>query len=144
MCCDIRKGTDNDAKYLDVMREHIEPNEAWRGWGRSNSRSSLKEIHDRKAFFITKLKSDTRIYIKNPNPDRYANGNIKKSTNYIKIDIQEIIKPLVEGETIELKDIYLGQKKDLKTRLIITKLTEDNKKKDSLDIWKKFKKVVEH
>ena len=134
MCCDIRKGTDNDAKYLDVMREHIEPNDLKLADLGYYKVEYLKEIHDRKAFFITKLKSDTRIYIKNPNPDRYANGNIKKSTNYIKIDIQEIIKPLVEGETIELKDIYLGQKKDLKTRLIITKLTEDNKKKDSLDI----------
>jgi len=140
MCCDIRKGTDNDATYLNTMCEYIEPYDLKLADLGYYKVEYLKEIHDRKAFFITKLKSDTRIYIKNPNPDRYANGNIKKSTNYIKIDIQEIIKPLVEGETIELKDIYLGQKKDLKTRLIVTKLTEENKKKRQFKHLKDIKK----
>jgi len=38
-------------------------------------------------------------------------GFIKRkseSTEYIKIDIFEIIKPLADGETIEIKDIYNG------------------------------------
>ncbi len=36
---------------------------------------------------------------------------------------------MVEGETIELNDIYISSKKELKSRLIITKLTEENKSK---------------
>ena len=50
-------------------------------------------------------------------------------TEYIKIDIFEIIKPLADGETIEIKDIYIGSKEELKSRLIITKLSEENKQK---------------
>jgi hypothetical protein len=34
---------------------------------------------------------------------------------------------LVQGVTIELNDIYIGSKKELKSRLIVTKLTEENK-----------------
>lgn len=42
------------------------------------------------------------------------------------------MKPLAEGETIELKDIYIGSKNELKNRLIITKLTEENKRRREL------------
>ena len=129
MCCDIRKGTDNDATYLNTMSEYIEPNDLKLADLGYYKVGYLKEIDDNQAFYISKLKSDTRRYIENPNPDKHKNGNIKKSTKYIKIDIQEIVKPLTEGETIELKDIYLGQKKDVKSRLIVTKLTEENKRK---------------
>ena len=140
MCCDIREGTDNDANYLHTMSEYIEPNDlklADLGYYKT---SYLKEIDNKKAFYISKLKSDTRIYIENPNPDKHKNGNIKKSSKYIKIDIQEIVKPLTEGETIEIKDIYLGQNKDLKSRLIVTKLTEENKRQKQTKHIKEIKK----
>ncbi len=45
------------------------------------------------------------------------------SVSQIKIDIFELIKPLADSETIELKDTYIGSQKELKTRLIITKLS---------------------
>ncbi len=43
-------------------------------------------------------------------PKEYANnfpgaGGIKKSSKYIKLDILELSKSLIEGETIELKDV---------------------------------------
>lgn len=140
MCCDIREGTDNDATYLNTMSEYIEPGDlklADLGYYKA---SYLKEIDRKKAFYISKLKSDTRIYIRNPNPDKHKNGNIKKSTKYIKIDIQELVKPLSEGETMELKDVYIGQKKDLKSRLIVTKLTEENKRQKQIKHTKEIKK----
>ena len=89
----------------------------------------LKQIDSKKAFFISKLKSTTVVYKKNPNPQRNSKGQILKSTEYIKIDIFELIKPLADGQTIELKDTYIGSKKELKSRLIITKLSEENKGK---------------
>jgi len=84
----------------------------------------LKQIDSKKAFFISKLKSTTVIYKKNPNPQRNSKGEMLKSTEYIKIDIFELITPLADGQTVELKDTYIGSKKELKSRLIITKLSE--------------------
>ena len=66
--------------------------------------------------------------MKNPNPEKYKVGTIKKSSEYIKIDIIKLAEPLAAGETIELNDIYIGSK-ELKSRLIVTKLTEENKVK---------------
>lgn len=74
----------------------------------------LKKLDKSGTSFISKVKSNTSLYIRNPNPERYKVGTIKKSSEYIKIDILELAKPLGKGETIELKDIYIGSKKELK------------------------------
>lgn len=58
--------------------------------------------------------------MKNQPPKKYKFGTIKKYSEYIKIDI---IK-LAAYEIIELNDIYIGSKKELKNRLIVRKLTE--------------------
>jgi len=92
----------------------------------------LKKLDKSGTSFISKVKSNTSLYIRNPNPERYKVGTIKKSSEYIKIDILELAKPLGKGETIELKDIYIGSKKELKSRLIVTKLTEENKIKKQI------------
>ncbi|MPQ45050.1 transposase [Clostridium tarantellae] len=43
---------------------------------------------------------------------------------FIKLDIYESIKNLEEGQTIELKDVFIGTEKELKPRLILTKLNK--------------------
>ncbi len=72
----------------------------------------LKRLDKSGTSFISKVKSNTSLYIKNPNPEKYKVGTIKKSSEYIKIDIIKLIEPLTAGETIELNDIYIGSKKD--------------------------------
>ncbi|MBU3090475.1 transposase, partial [Clostridium gasigenes] len=90
------------------------------------------------AYYLSKIRSTTAIYIKNDNPEIMSNGNVKKDSLYKRVDIQEIVKPLAEGETIELLDIYIGKNNKFKTRLIVTKLTaECNKQRE-----KKFLKDV--
>lgn len=73
----------------------------------------LKEIYSNNAFYISKLKSGKFLYTKNSDVRRRKDGFIIKSSDYKKIDIFEIIKPLADGETIELKDIYIGSKKQV-------------------------------
>ena len=140
LCCDTCSGTSSDSKYVETMDKYTKPGDlrlADLGYYKIDY---LKKIHDKKAFFISKLKSTSIIYKKNLNPKIKTNGEILKSTEYIKIDIFELIKPLAYGETIELKDIYIGSKKELKTRLIITKLTEENKKKREIKHLKAVKR----
>ncbi|SQC85580.1 transposase [Clostridium perfringens] len=89
----------------------------------------LKRLNKSWISFISKVKSNTSRYMKNPNPEKYKVGTIKKSSEYIKIDIIKLVETLAAGETIELNDIYIGSKRELKSRLIVTKLTEENKVK---------------
>lgn len=129
LCCDFFSGTVNDYNYLDAMDAQTMQGDlrlADLGYYKVDY---LKQIDLKGAFYISKLKSTTSLYKKNPDVKRRKNGSIIKSSEYKKIDIFEIIKPLADGETIELKDIYIGSKKELKNRLIITKLSEENKTK---------------
>lgn len=127
MRIDIYPGTKSDAEYLKTMKKDKDCKDlklADLGYFKVDY---LKRLDKSGTSFISKVKSNTSLYIKNPSPERYKVGTIKKSSEYIKIDILELAKPLAEGETIELKDIYIGSKKELKSRLIVTKLTEENK-----------------
>lgn len=134
--CDPMSGSINDASYLDKMYGNIENGDlrlADLGYYKINY---LNNIDEKKAFYISKIKSTTPIYKKNPNPERTKRGKIIKSSEYIRIDARDLIKPLADGETIEIKDIYIGSKKELKTRLIITKLSEEDKCKRNLKLEK--------
>lgn len=140
MRVDIFSGTTNDAEYLEVMKNDKDLKDlklADLGYFKIEY---LKEINKSGSSFISKIKSNTLLYRKNPNAERSKTGDIKKSTEYIKIDILELIKPLAQGETIELKDIYIGSKKELKSRLIVTKLTEENKIKREITHKKSLRK----
>ena len=129
ICCDTYSGTSSDGKYVDVMDNYTKEGDLRLSDLGYYKIDYLKKIDEKKAFFISKLKSTSTVYKKNPEPTLRKNGTVVKSTEYIKIDIFEIIKPLADGETIEIKDIYIGSKEELKSRLIITKLSEENKQK---------------
>ena len=68
---------------------------------------------------------NTRIYIKNPNPEYFKNGTLKKQTEYIQLDMAQIMSELAAGETLEIPEAYIGQKQKLLTRVIIHRLTDD-------------------
>ena len=59
-------------------------------------------------YFISRLKLNTNVYIKNPNPAFFHNGTIKKQTEYIKINLQMMIERLLPGETYEVGNVYVG------------------------------------
>ncbi|MFP3670917.1 transposase, partial [Priestia sp. SIMBA_032] len=54
----------------------------------------LQHIQDQKAYYISRIKSNTRIYQKNPNPDYFRDGRIKKGTEYIQIDMEVLMNTL--------------------------------------------------
>ncbi|MBJ8056324.1 transposase, partial [Bacillus cereus] len=58
----------------------------------------LQHIHDSKAYYISRIKSNTRIYQKNPNPDYFRGGRIKKSTQYIQLDMENLMNSLRSGQ----------------------------------------------
>lgn len=140
-CCEVQEGVVADASYTNTMLSMIKPNDlslADLGYFKSDF---LNKIKEKGAYYISKIKCNTRVYIKNPNPEFYkTTGNIKKSTEFIKVDIYESIKNLREGETIELKDIFIGSEKELKPRLILTKLDKEQTEKRADKLLKNVKK----
>ncbi|PGP50421.1 IS4 family transposase, partial [Bacillus thuringiensis] len=68
----------------------------------------LQHIQDQKAYYISRIKSNTRIYQKNPNPDYFRDGRIKKGMEYIQIDMEVLMNSLQPGQTYEISDAYVG------------------------------------
>ncbi|GLV67219.1 IS4 family transposase [Bacillus mycoides] len=89
----------------------------------------LQHIHDKKAYYISRIKSNTRIYQKNPNPEYFQDGRIKKNTQYIQLDIENLMNSLHSGQTYEITDAYVGMNDKVPTRVIFHRLTKEQQQK---------------
>ncbi|MBW9159777.1 IS4 family transposase, partial [Clostridium tagluense] len=98
------------------------------------------DIEDREAFYISRLKPNIAVYIENKDIEYYKNGSPKKSSLFKRIYISDIMKQMVEGDRYEIKDVYVGKEKSLKTRLILYKSTNDQLKKRTEKSVKNAKK----
>ncbi|MGH0512539.1 IS4 family transposase [Bacillus cereus] len=89
----------------------------------------LQHIQDKKAYYISRIKSNTRIYQKNPNPDYFQDGRIKKGTEYIQVDMEVLMNSLQPGQTYEISNAYVGMTDKVPTRVIIHRLTKEQQQK---------------
>ncbi len=89
----------------------------------------LQHIQDKKAYYISRIKSNTRIYQKNPNSDYFQDGRVKKGTEYIQIDMEVLMNSLQPGQTYEISDAYVGMTDKIPTRLIVHWLTKEQQKR---------------
>ncbi|MCQ6567106.1 IS4 family transposase [Bacillus mycoides] len=89
----------------------------------------LQHIQDKKAYYISRIKSNTRIYQKNPTPDYFQDGRIKKGTEYIQIDMEILMNSLQPGQTCEISNAYVGMTDKVPTRVIVHRLTKEQQQK---------------
>lgn len=85
----------------------------------------LQTIHGKGAYYISRLKLNTRIYIKNPEPEYFNNGTLKKQTEYIKLDMTQMLSDLIPDKKMEIHDAYIGRNQKLPARVIIHRLTDN-------------------
>ena len=84
----------------------------------------FRQIHNKKAFYVSRIKLNSSVYIKSPFPNEFFNGKKKKYSEYKKIDLESIMNELEPGETVEIESVYCGRTEKLPTRLICYKLTQ--------------------
>ncbi|EJV76503.1 IS4 family transposase, partial [Bacillus cereus] len=99
----------------------------------------LQHIQDKKAYYISRIKSNTRMYQKNPNPDYFQDGRIKKATEYIQIDMEVLMNSLQPGQTYEISNAYVGMTDKVPTRVIIHRLTKEQKRLQDQTVREKKK-----
>ncbi|PEM70568.1 IS4 family transposase [Bacillus pseudomycoides] len=88
------------------------------------SLDDLDQMDQRGVYYISRLKLNNKVYIKNEFPEYFRNGTIKKQSQYIKVDLEHIMDTLKPGQVYEIKDAYIGKDKKLFTRVIMYRLTE--------------------
>ncbi len=118
-------GKNNDKTYGADCLESVEAGDlCLRDLGYFDLRD-LQAIHELRAYYISRFHINTCIYVKNPEPEYFKNGTLKKQTEYTQLDMVQIMEELEPGETIEIPEAYIGQIQKLPTRVIIHRLTND-------------------
>ncbi|WP_028777279.1 IS4 family transposase [Shimazuella kribbensis] len=109
------------------------------------SLEDLDQMDQRGAFYISRLKLNNRIYQKNPEPAYFQDGTLKKQTEYLPLDLEEIMNRMQPEETVEIQDTYIGRDKKLPARVILYRLTETQVQKRRKDqAYKEKKKGVKY
>lgn len=100
----------------------------------------LQKMNDEGAYYVSRLKLNTRIYRKNDEPEFFRNGTVKKGILFIQLDTEELMNQLQPGQTLEISEAYIGLYQKLPARVIIHRLTEVQTEKRLKEQAKKEKK----
>jgi len=136
----VGEGKENDQVYGSQCIDSLKKDDVRIGDLGYFSLEDFREIAKKEAYFLSRLKLNTRIYYRNPNPEKFRNGTVKKHTEFIRIDVEQFLETLQPGETIELPKVYIGMYEKLPARVILYRLTEQQMRSREKDITKKEKK----
>ncbi|MGG2064931.1 IS4 family transposase [Bacillus sp. S14(2024)] len=136
----VGEGKENDQVYGSKCIDSLEKGDVRIGDLGYFSIEDFRKIDEKKAYFLSRLKLNTRVYYKNPNPETFRNGAIKKQSEYIQIDVEQFLDTLQPGETRELSEVYIGMCEKLPVRVILYRLTEQQLRNREKDMAKKEKK----
>ena len=132
--CELEAGSIADAKYLGALQNTIEKGDlSLKDLGYFKT-EDLKFIEQMEAFYISRLKVNANLYTREEVVDCRSKGESIVRSRYSYVDIKVLAEPLSEGETLEFNNIYIGNTKKTRTksRLILTKLTEECKRKKEI------------
>jgi len=124
---DVSDITKSDAGFLSTLERSLEKNDLEIKDLGYFSIKNFEVIEESSAYYLSRLKTNTSVYTLNPNPEKFKTGKIRKSTEYIKLDLVEESQSLKLNEIKEL-DVFIGRNK-VKTRLIIYRLPEESVEK---------------
>ncbi|TEA45638.1 IS4 family transposase [Bacillus sp. BH2] len=88
------------------------------------SLEDLDQMDQRGVYYISRLKLNHTVYMKNPSPEYFQNGTVKKQSQYIQVNLEHLMNTLKPGQTYEIKEAYIGKEQKLFTRVVIYRLTE--------------------
>jgi hypothetical protein len=91
--------------------------------------NDFKDIESKGAFYISRLKPNVAVYLKNEDVVYYKNGNPRKTTLFKKANLIDIADKMSEGEILEIDEAFVGRTEKRKERLLIYKLTNEQLKK---------------
>ncbi|WP_421000167.1 IS4 family transposase [Carnobacterium maltaromaticum] len=117
----IGPGKNNDRQFLPLSGNSILPNDLCiRDLGYFKL-ADLANWHASSAYFLSRIKVNTTIYTLN-------SEETKKSLRFSSVELYQYLYKLNPGESTEILEVYLGQKRAFPSRLIIYRLTADQLK----------------
>ncbi|PEO77846.1 IS4 family transposase, partial [Bacillus pseudomycoides] len=86
------------------------------------SLKDLDQMDQRGVFYVSRLKLNNRVYVKNEFPEFFRDGTVKKQSLYVLLNLEDIMHQIKPGDTYEIRNAYIGQQK-LPSRVVIYRLT---------------------
>ncbi|BAR87693.1 transposase for insertion sequence element IS231B (plasmid) [Bacillus thuringiensis serovar tolworthi] len=90
----VGPGKNNDKTFGTECLDTLRPGELCIRELGYFSLEDLDQLDQRGTYYISRLKLNTNVYMKNPNPEYFKNGAIKKQSEYIQIDVKQTLKQL--------------------------------------------------
>ncbi|QDZ77839.1 IS4 family transposase, partial [Bacillus cereus] len=100
----------------------------------------LDGIQQKGAYYLSRLKMNTKLFQKNEKVPIFKNGASKKKYQYTMIDLEAIMEQLQPGELYEIPVVYVGRDYLLPVRAVIYRLTPDQEAQRRKDRAYKEKK----
>jgi len=142
MHIDVGPGKGNDNTFGSKIADTFRPKDlSLRDLGYF-SLNDFKDLDDKEAFYVSRLKPNVAVYVENEDVQYYKNGQIKKSTIHKRIDLSDIANDMAGGEILELKEVFIGRLEKRKERLVLYKLTDEQLKERKLKVEKTAKRKV--
>jgi hypothetical protein len=85
----------------------------------------FRAIQDKQGYYLSRLKLPTKIYRKESQSIQGTTISTKKKAVYTQIYLEDMMEQLEPGQVIELRDVYVGSKEKLPTRIVIYRCTEE-------------------
>jgi len=86
------------------------------------SLKDLDQMDQRGVFYVSRLKLNNRVYVKNESPEFFRDETVKKQSLYVLLNLEDIMHQIKPGDTYEIRNAYIGQQK-LPSRVVIYRLT---------------------
>ncbi|EJQ03127.1 hypothetical protein IE3_05498 [Bacillus cereus BAG3X2-1] len=139
----VGEGRENDKTFGTTSLQTIQPKYLYirdLGYFDLHDLHDLQKIHDKRAYYVSSLKLNSRIYRKNDEQEYFRSGTVKKGTLYIQLDMEELMNQLPPGQTMEISEAYIGQYQKFPARVIIHRLTKEQTEKRLKEQAKREKK----
>lgn len=89
----------------------------------------FREIVKKQAFYISRARVDTMIYVDSPTPVYGKNGELIKKYAYMRIYLEEEVKTMKRGEIRDFPSVYIGKYQRMPSRLLIYRMTIEEQKR---------------
>ncbi|MFL0198811.1 transposase, partial [Clostridium sp. WILCCON 0269] len=100
----------------------------------------FEDMENKKSFYVSRLKPNIAVYVKNENVEYLKNGQPRKSSVYKRLFLKDVASKMQEGQIKEIPDAFVGRTEKRKVRLIIYKLTKSQFKERKEKVFRNAKK----
>lgn len=116
---DVGPGSGNDNTFGSKIKDTFKAGDlSLRDLGYFNFKD-FEDMENKKSFYVSRLKANIAVYVKNENVEYLKNGQPRKSTIYKRVFLKDVANQMQEGEIKEIPDVFVGRTEKRKVRLVI-------------------------